>query len=241
MWQWCCALLLMESRFHLPSLTKQRILFVSICVMECCLFPISTGRMFGSCRSSQCGGWQMIFGHTIWRWKETFHTCCSLTTTVPTRVGQMWIASKPPHFYPPPNVTNMCQPVDMGMIALLKVGCKVSMLNQGLDIFDKPGGFEEAAKLWMRQWKGCKGLDFGGKAHMLDAIQILAQIWGMHHSDSSKHAMVDGIKQCWGKADVLPVEWELEINNDVGNASLVESKKKISDEECLTCVLCCQS
>ena len=40
----------------------------------------------------------------------------------------------------PPNVTNRHQPADMGMIASLKIGYKINMLTQLLEIFDKEGG-----------------------------------------------------------------------------------------------------
>ena len=46
----------------------------------------------------------------------------------------------------PPNLTSKFQPVDMGMIAALKVECRVAYLNALLDIFDEEGGFKFSAQ-----------------------------------------------------------------------------------------------
>jgi hypothetical protein len=43
------------------------------------------------------------------------------------------------------NVTNTHQPADMGIIASLKVGYKLSMLETLLAIIDVEGGYEKAA------------------------------------------------------------------------------------------------
>ena len=91
----------------------------------------------------------------------------------------------------------------MGMIASLKVGYKTLMLNQLLDLFDEEGGFELATERRKKQKKGCKGLRYGGKATVMDAIKILHGIW----SRDDKYAKVDGIKRCWRKADILPISW----------------------------------
>jgi hypothetical protein len=128
----------------------------------------------------------------------------------------------------PPNLTSKRQPADMGMIASLKVGYKTFMLNELLDLFDQEGGFELAAERRQKQKKGCKGLRFGGKATVMDAIQLLHGIW----SRNDKYAKVDGIKRCWRKADILPPSWNQQINNEVGSASLSDRDKKISDEDC---------
>jgi hypothetical protein len=48
--------------------------------------------------------------------------------------------------YFPENVTNTHQSADMGIIASLKVGYKLSMLVTLLAIFDIEGGYEKAAE-----------------------------------------------------------------------------------------------
>ena len=76
-----------------------------------------------------------------------------------------------------PNVTNNHQPADMGMIACLKMHYKANMLQKLLVIFDADGGYENAVALQKTQKRGCKGIDFGGKPIILDAMLILKTIW----------------------------------------------------------------
>jgi hypothetical protein len=80
----------------------------------------------------------------------------------------------------------------------------------------------------LKQKKGCKGLMYGGKATVMDAMQILHGIW----SCDDNYAKVDGIKRCWRKADILPISWNQQINNEIGSDSLSDRDKKISDEDC---------
>ena len=56
----------------------------------------------------------------------------------------------------PPNVTNRHQPADMGMIASVKVGYRIIMLNELLSIFDSEGGYKEAATARALQKKDAK-------------------------------------------------------------------------------------
>jgi hypothetical protein len=81
----------------------------------------------------------------------------------------------------------------MGIIASLKVGNKLSMLETLLAIFDVEGGYEKAAKARRHQKRGCKGLQYGGKAHVLDAMNLLDNIW----SQDDKYASEDSIYCCW--------------------------------------------
>jgi hypothetical protein len=136
--------------------------------------------------------------------------------------------------YFPENVTNTHQPADMGIIASLKVGYKIAMLEMFLAIFDVEGGYEDAAAARRHQKRGCKGIQYGGKAHVLDAMNILNNIWGK----DGKYASEDSVRRCWRKADILPPTWMADINNEVGSGSLSMKDKKISDEDCdLLCSL----
>ena len=101
-----------------------------------------------------------------------------------------------------------------------------------LSIFDEEGGFEAAAKQRACAPRGCKGLTYGGKPHILDAINVLKQIWGDDAESSIKYATREGVQSCWRKAQILPATWDADINNQVGRASLNQSTKNISDEEC---------
>ena len=127
----------------------------------------------------------------------------------------------------PPNVTNTHQPADMGMIASLKVGYKSKMLMGLLDVFDAEGGFERAGVERARQRRGCRGLQFGGKATLLDAMQLLKGIW----DGDGRYAHSAGILRCWRKANILPIGWETEIENMVGRDSVPAKDKRISEED----------
>ena len=133
----------------------------------------------------------------------------------------------------PPNVTNRHQPADMGMIAGLKAGYKSLYLHTLLGIFDTPGGYEKAAERRMKQRRGQRGIQHGGKPHILDCMEMLKQIWD---GDDGKYVSIDSIKRCWRKANILPITWNQDIHNDVGRSSVPFKdkvvSKEISDELC---------
>lgn len=133
-------------------------------------------------------------------------------------------------FFFPLNVTNKHQPADMGMIAAMKVGYRIIMLTKLLDIFEVDGGYEKAALARELQQKGCRGLDYGGKATILDAMKILNGIWSV----DGKYAKKDSIRRCWRKAGILLVSWNCEINNDVSQLSnsMQAKDKQISSDDC---------
>jgi len=137
----------------------------------------------------------------------------------------------------PPNVTNRSQPADMGMIASLKVGYKTIMLGKLLDIFDEEGGYEEAARRRKNTRKGCRGLDVGGKATILDAMLILNEIW----DHDGKYAREDGIRRCWRKAGILPTNMATIINQDLGTNSIPNCNKVLNKEDSRNlCELMCK-
>ena len=92
-------------------------------------------------------------------------------------------------YFLPPGVTSRHQPADMGMIAALKVGYCVKMLDSLLAIFDVDGGYASAATARALQKDGCKGLAYGGKATVLDAIEILNSIWNGDNKYARKESI----------------------------------------------------
>jgi hypothetical protein len=61
-----------------------------------------------------------------------------------------------------------------------------------LVIFEIDGGYQAAAKQRMKMKRGCKGVDYGGKSHLLDTMKILDSIW----SNNNRYAREDGIQRC---------------------------------------------
>ena len=125
----------------------------------------------------------------------------------------------------PHNVTNRHQPADMGMIAGLKVGYKSLYLRTLLEIFDAPGGYEHAAEERKKQRRGCRGVKYGGKPHILDCMEMLKTIW-----DGEKYTSTESISRCWRKANILPATWNADINNAVGSSSIPNRDKIVSDD-----------
>ena len=98
----------------------------------------------------------------------------------------------------------------MGMIVSLKVGYKTKILLTLLNIFDEGGGRAvECAEDSQRQ--GYRGLEYGGKETLLNAMEILKEIWDA----DAKYVRSVVILRCWRKAKILPISWELEIGNAV--------------------------
>ena len=64
-------------------------------------------------------------------------------------------------------------------------------------------------------------------------MNILKEIWeGNMGSKFTK----EGTPRCWGKAEILPIYWKLDIENEVGRASIAQCSKvvikEIFDELC---------
>ena len=114
------------------------------------------------------------------------------------------------------------------MIASLKVGYKTTFLRNLLSVFDMEGGYQNAARQRAQDPRGCKGLLYGGKATVLDAMIMLNDLW----SSDKNYANENGILRCWRKDGILPAIWNAEINNAVGSASLAAKDKTVSTEDC---------
>jgi hypothetical protein len=129
--------------------------------------------------------------------------------------------------YFPEEVPSTHQPADTGIIANLKVGYKLSMLDMHLTTLDVEGGYEMAAVAHRHQKCGSNGLQYERKAHVVDAMNLLDNIW----SKDGKYATEDLILCCWQKAGILPPSWMADINNEVRRALLLVKDKKVSNED----------
>jgi hypothetical protein len=134
-------------------------------------------------------------------------------------------------------MTSNYQPADMGMIASLKIGYKAIMLQKLLDIFDEEGGFEGAATLRRTVRQGQRGLTYGGKATIGDAMNILNSMW----KEDGRYAKEEGIRRCWRKAGILPIAMNTTIDSELGSASISQATKTLAKEDCdLLCGLLMQ-
>jgi hypothetical protein len=130
--------------------------------------------------------------------------------------------------YLPPNLTSRFQPADMGVITSLKVGYKILLLRTLLDVFDQKDGFKKAERARLKRPKGCRGMLYGGKPTVLDAMNLLVDVW----ADETKYCTTECIQRCWRKADILPVSINADINNSVGSATLPVRDKTITPAQC---------
>jgi hypothetical protein len=124
----------------------------------------------------------------------------------------------------PPNLTSAYQPADQGIISSLKLGYKLTLLHNLLDICDDPVAYAAAKTAGNHMKKGCKGISFGGKPHILDAMNILKRLW-----EGNKSPSTDAILRCWRKANCLPVTQQAELSNETGHSERYYSKELTGD------------
>jgi hypothetical protein len=127
----------------------------------------------------------------------------------------------------PPNLTNRHHPCDMEIIAGVKVTYRLVLLRTLLAILDQRDAYGEAAKIRIDQPRGARGVKYGGKPTILDAMNMVLEVW----NNDEKYAAPEGIQRCWRKSNILSAGMVQDIDNEVGSASMPESQKRISEEE----------
>ena len=59
-------------------------------------------------------------------------------------------------------------------------------------------------------------------------MEMLAKIW---EAKDGKYVSDESICRCWRKADILPVTWNADINNEVGSATIAMRDKTLSEND----------
>ena len=116
----------------------------------------------------------------------------------------------------PPNCTSMFPPMEMGIIACLKVRYRSIVLSRTLEVFQDRSQLLNAAKDLAA---GLKGLEEGRDPHMLDVAEMLENVWGSIEETT--------IARCWIKSDILPKSVNADLLKKHGKLSM----KKNSDPE----------
>ncbi|CAB1112838.1 unnamed protein product [Ectocarpus sp. CCAP 1310/34] len=93
----------------------------------------------------------------------------------------------------PPEITSVYQPMDMGILFVLKCRYKTEMVARLADLI------EDWDTVRARKFqRGCQGLSDAGQATMLDVTEIGSQKW--------RSFDVQTVITCWLKAGILPRE-----------------------------------
>ena len=114
----------------------------------------------------------------------------------------------------PPDVTSVYQPMDAGVIAMLKKNYRYRLLLRMLDIFDERVDRREAAKA-AKMAAGTMGLNEGYAPHVFDVIEILYEVW--NEIPASK------IKKCWVKSTLVSFDPPPQPPPAAANASAEEA------------------
>ena len=95
-------------------------------------------------------------------------------------------------FYFPPNTTSIYQPLDQGIIAVIKKRYKTRMLTQLVSAADN---FDELQAQAEKIPNGRKGLSYGLPANVLDAANLLKAYW--------EELTASTVSACWRRAKCL--------------------------------------
>ena len=134
---------------------------------------------------------------------------CSAHHGLDTKQFPSWLIIK----FLPPNLTSRHQPADQGMIANTKIGYKLTLLQRLLVILDDPVKAAQAKATAKAQKPGCRGIGYGEKPTILDAMIILKEVW-----EGSKYNNTEGIQRMWRKSECLPISMQSELSREVGRS-----------------------
>lgn len=97
-------------------------------------------------------------------------------------------------FYLPPTCAAKHQPMKLGVVALLRKSYKHQLLALVMEFLNDRKELQNSARRWQT---GTMGLYEGHDPHVLDAAELISEIW--------KTLSVVAIRKCWLKANILPV------------------------------------
>lgn len=97
----------------------------------------------------------------------------------------------------PPNCTSMYQPMDMDVIASLKLHYRSLLLNRIESTVKHRAEMRRASQ---HLKAGTRGLDEGYDPHMLEATEWVGETW--------KKISVATVARCWINAKILPPEMQ---------------------------------
>ena len=117
-------------------------------------------------------------------------------------------------FFLPPNCTSVFQPLDQGVISILKTNYKRKLVNKLIGAYDN---FHELQEIAKKINKGRKGIEYGHPAHINDAAKIIDECW--------KEMDESIIANCWARSQCLS---HLPINMTIGESN-IDLKQTINE------------
>lgn len=96
-------------------------------------------------------------------------------------------------FHLPPNCTAVYQPMDQGIIACIKSRYKHALLRKTVELFESRDVLRRASEITAR---GTKGIYEGHPAHMLDAAEIVDDVY--------RSLSPTIVQRCWMQSCILP-------------------------------------
>jgi hypothetical protein len=94
----------------------------------------------------------------------------------------------------PPNCTSVYQPMDSGVIAMIKKNYRFLLLSKYIDMFEEREQLRKDA-IEMQMTRGTKGLEQGFAPHVRDCIDLLHEV--------QKNVKEESIFNCWRKSTLL--------------------------------------
>lgn len=114
----------------------------------------------------------------------------------------------------PPKCTSHLQPADTGIISTIKVGYKMKLLHKLLEVYDRDDAKKYIDDLVtkLKPKSECKGILFGAKPHVRDAMDLLVE-------SVNEKLSCQVIQRCWRKAACLPVGMLDELYEEAGTGN----------------------
>ena len=92
----------------------------------------------------------------------------------------------------PPNCTSVFQPMDSGVIAMLKKNYRTRLLRKMLETYDDRENLHRSAA---RMRNGTRGLSEGYPPHLRDVMDILFEVW--------EEVKLSSVHNCWVKSQLI--------------------------------------
>ena len=120
----------------------------------------------------------------------------------------------------PPNCTAMFQPMDAGVIAMIKKNYRYKLLRRMCVIFEERIARRDAANK-SKMVAGTKGLKEGHPPHFRDVMDILYEVW--------EEVSPEKLKKCWVKSQLI--HFSNEHDNEPADVAPTSDDEEVENNE----------